>query len=319
MSNQLLNRAKYHSTSDGWYTTYEAVEKELTHYNFENQHILCNADDPIESAFTCYFITNFHQLKLKQLTCISYAHSNLRGLYQLNHPQWEQLSQLNTGYVIQMTANNRSFHQLQGDGSFDSTEVVPYWEQADIICTNPPFSKFRKFFDLILYYNKSYLLICNLNAITYINVFPQIINESAHLGYNCGMKFRVSPDDSSASHKWKDKIGQCWKSLGTAVWLTNLPVIKRPKLILTCNYSPELYPKYDDQDVIHVDKLANIPKDYPGIMGVPITYLRYHDPQQFKIVGLADHGSRFNDLFVPSINGKKIFKKLLIQRCTGVI
>lgn len=313
MGNQLLNRAKYVSTSDRWYTPYEVVEKELNNYSFRDQRVLCNADDPIESAFTCYFITNFHRLKLKQLTCISYFPSSLRGLYQLNSPNWEQLSRFNAGYVIQMTAHNSKIQLLQGNGGFDSSETEPFWENSDIICTNPPFSKFRKFFDLILQYNKSYLVVSNLNAVTYTNVFPQIKSGAAHLGWSYGAKFRVAPSDESASQKWEDTTGQCWKKLGTAVWLTNLPTTHQPNLTLTCSYSPELHPKYDGQNVIHVDKLAIIPKDYDGVMGVPITYLRYHNPQRFEIIGKADHGNTDIDLFVPRINGTKTFKRILIR------
>lgn len=312
MSNKILNRARYQSTSDNWYTSYETLEKELPQYNFEGKRVLCNADDPIESAFTCYFIHNFHQLKLKQLTCIGYAQSPLRGLYKTGS---KQLTDPNVGYVIHMTESYSTILPLTGDGGFNSPEVLPYWENADIVCTNPPFSKFREFFGYVLKYGLSYLLISNLNAISYTIVFPQIKAGLAHLGRTYGMKFRVPLDDFSASIKQKDSEGQCWKKLGTAVWLTNLTSsTPRQNLELNQCYSPKLYPRYDGQDVIHIDRISNIPKDYYGVMGVPITYLVYHNPQQFEILGQANNGSNSNDLFVPRINGKKIFKRLLIRR-----
>lgn len=294
MSNATLTRAKRQS-SDNWYTTYESVESELSHYvpQFRGKRVLCNADDPIESAFTCYFIHNFQRLQLKSLTCIAYAPSKLRSLYQIHHS-------LPESYVIHVDSGGKSTVPLKS-GEFDSDEVQPYWENADIVCTNPPFSKFRRFFDLIQHHQVHYLIISNLNAVTYTNVFPYIHSGSAKLGYNWGMKFRVPTDEQSGG----------W--LGTAVWLTDLQVTHRP-LILTRQYSPELYPKYDGRDVIHVDKVINIPKDYLGVMGVPITYLRYHNPAIYQIVGQANHGNRPEDLFVPRINGKRIFKKLLIQK-----
>lgn len=297
MSNVILNKAKRQS-SDNWYTTYESVKKELEHYNsqFRGKRVLCNADDPIESAFSCYFIHHFQQLQLKSLTCIAYAPSKLQSLYQIHHS-------LPESYVIHIEPTRKSIVPLKS-GEFDSDEVQPYWENADIVCTNPPFSKFRRFFDLIQQHQLHYLVISNLNAVTYANVFPYIQSGSAKLGYNYGMKFRVPVDESSRG----------W--LGTAVWLTDLPVTPRP-LMLIQNYSPDRYPQYDDTNVIHVNKIANIPKDYRGIMGVPITYLRYHDPSHYQIIGQANHGNTGGDLFIPRINGRHMFKRLLIQKCGG--
>ena len=296
MNNSVLNRAKRQS-SDNWYTTYESVESELLHYTsqFVGKRVLCNADDPIESAFTCYFINNFQQLQLKSLTCIAYGSSKLKSLYQLQHS-------LPNSYAICINATGKSIVLLKS-GEFDGDEVQPYWENADIVCTNPPFSKFRQFFDLVQRYQLHYLIISNLNAVTYTNVFPYVQSGVMKLGYNCGMKFRVPVDEFSKG----------W--MGTAVWLTDLQVTPRP-LVLSHSYSPELYSYYDNQSVIHVDKVANIPQDYLGVMGVPITYLRYHDSSQYQVVGLANHGNRENDLFVPRINGKQIFKRLLIQKCS---
>lgn len=296
MSNVILTRAKRQS-SDNWYTTYESIEKELVHYSsqFRDKRVLCNADDPIESAFTCYFIHNFQRLQLQSLTCIAYASSKLRSLYQIQHS-------LPSSYVIHVEPIRKFVIPLKS-GEFDSDEVQPYWEDADIVCTNPPFSKFRQFFDWIQYHQIHYLIISNLNAVTYTNVFPYIQSGSAKLGYNCGMKFRIPIDESSCG----------W--LGTAVWLTDLQVTPKP-LILTKQYSSKLYPHYDNQDVIHIDKISNIPKNYLGVMGVPITYLRYHNPSCYQIIGQANHGNMPGDLFVPRINGKQIFKRLLIQKCS---
>lgn len=293
--NTALNRAKRHS-HDSWYTTYESVEQELSHYvpQFVGKRVLCNADDPIESAFTCYFVSHFNELKLKSLTCIAYKSSQLQSIYQLQHS-------LPESYAIIVDSNGKSITPLKS-GEFDAEEVIPYWENADIVCTNPPFSKFRQFWKHLQQYQCHYLIISNLNAVSYADIFPHIQTGIAKLGYNVAMKFRVSRDG-----------GYDWQGLGTAIWLTDLQV-HPAKLILQQNYNPQIHPKYDNQNIINVDKVADIPKDYPGIMGVPITYLRYHDPSQYRIIGQASHGTNPYDIFSPRIKGRKMFKRLLIQK-----
>lgn len=182
----------------------------------------------------------------------------------------------------------------------------------------PTISLFASLFSLLIKYEKQYLLIGNQNAITYKEIFPYIKENKAWVGYRFGdMSFRV-PDDTEprSTRFWVDECGQKWRSLGNAMWLTNLDMPKRhQELILTAHYDPEKYTKYDDFDGINVQKVADIPMDYFGIMGVPITYLKYHNGEQFEIVGEANHGSDNEfDLFKPKVNGKELFKRILIKR-----
>lgn len=191
-------------------------------------------------------------------------------------------------------------------------------KECDICCTNPPFSLFSELFALLTKYEKKYLLIGNQNAITYKEIFPYIKENKAWVGYRFGdMKFRVPADTKPRKTRfWVDETGQKWRSLGNAMWLTNLDMRKRhEELRLTKCYRPEDYPKYDNYDAINVKKVVDIPMDYNGIMGVPITYLKYHNELQFEIIGEANHGSDNEfDLFKPKINGKELFKRILIKR-----
>lgn len=211
-----------------------------------------------------------------------------------------------------------TIEKLKGSGDFSSDECIEYLKECDICCTNPPFSLFASLFSLLIKYEKQYLLIGNQNAITYKEIFPYIKENKAWVGYRFGdMSFRV-PDDTEprSTRFWVDECGQKWRSLGNAMWLTNLDMPKRhQELILTAHYDPEKYTKYDDFDGINVQKVADIPMDYFGIMGVPITYLKYHNGEQFEIVGEANHGSDNEfDLFKPKVNGKELFKRILIKR-----
>ena len=208
--------------------------------------------------------------------------------------------------------------KLKGDGDFRSDECVRYLKEADIIVTNPPFSKFIDLFSLLIKHEKQYLLIGNQNAITYKEIFPFIKNGQAWIGYRFGdMSFKVPNDTQPRKYRfWVDESGQKWRSLGNAMWLTNLDTErKHQQLILTCKYDPEKYPKYDDFDAINVSRVLEIPSDYTGIMGVPLTYLKYHNDSQFEIIGEANHGSDNEfDLFKPRIKGKEIFKRILIRK-----
>lgn len=193
-----------------------------------------------------------------------------------------------------------------------------YFFSLCLTSANPPFSLFANLFSLLTKYEKQYLLIGNQNAITYKEIFPYIKENKAWVGYRFGdMAFRVPADTEPRSTRfWIDANGQKWRSLGNAMWLTNLDTDRRhEELVLTQHYSPDRYPTYDNYNAINVRKVAEIPMDYDGIMGVPITYLKYHNQAQFEIVGEANHGSDNEfDLFKPIVNGKQLFKKILIRR-----
>lgn len=336
--NSILNRAKYSENTDEWYTDYKTVEEELSHYEvqFYDKVILCNCDDPYESAFSKYFLRNFNVLKLKKLICTSYKGSRIVELLKVKDDSSCDIDR-NNAYV--MIVDERFSNcsgiiddadietllktkgivcKLKGDGDFRSPECLAYLDEADVVVTNPPFSKFIELFSLLVKKNKKYLLIGNQNAITYKEVFPYIKNGKAWIGYHFGdMAFKVPNDTPPRKTRyWVDDSGQKWRSLGNAMWLTNLDTErKHQKLKLSSVYDPEKYPKYDNYDAINVSRVLDIPKDYDGIMGVPLTYLKYHNENQFEIVGEANHGSDNEfDLFKPRINGRDIFKRILIRR-----
>ena len=328
MGNSVLNKAKYSSNNtDEWYTDYSTIEKELVHYEpqFHGKKVLCNCDDPHESAFAKYFLKNFNNLQLKKLVCISYAKSAMHSseddkglILSIDYMPSSKNKVLDDTEVLKIITEQNCIKKLIGDGDFRSNECVEYLIKADIVVTNPPFSKFIELFSLLTKYNKQYLLISNQNAITYKEIFPYIKNNKARVGHHFGdMSFKVPADtEPRRTRFWIDSSGQKWRSLGNAMWLTNLDVTKdRNKLNLEHSYSKERHPKYDNYDAIHISRVSEIPFDYYGIMGVPLTYLKYHNDNEFEIVGEANHGSDNEyDLFKPQINGKEIFKRILIKR-----
>lgn len=344
--NSVLNSAKYSSSNtDEWYTTYETIAEELKHYTnqFAGKVVLCNCDDPYVSNFCYYFLKNFNVLRLKKLICTSYANSEIQ--YKKNEYQvtlnmlfpFENVGILEQGNILMVSnmpgkngeeisddiiksvlLKKGTIRKLKGSGDFRSSECIEYLKLCDICCTNPPFSLFSELFSLLIKYNKKYLLIGNQNAITYKEIFPHIKENKAWVGYRFGdMSFRV-PDDTAPRNTrfWIDETGQKWRSIGNAMWLTNIDIPRRyQELKLTKRYVPEVYPKYDNFDAINVKKVADIPYDYDGIMGVPITYLKYHNGSQFEIIGEANHGSDNEfDLFKPKIEGKELFKRILIRK-----
>lgn len=344
--NTILNSAKYSSdNTDEWYTTYETIAEEVSHYQeqFIGKVVLCNCDDPYESNFCYYFLRHFNQLKIKKLICTSYSGSkidqinnNIHLSLKLSDDSGEPVVH-NQGYVFivskmpgkeneeisdniikKVLKRKGVVKKLVGSGDFRTEECINYLKECDICCTNPPFSLFSALFSLLVKYDKKYLLIGNQNAITYKEIFPYIKENKAWVGYRFGdMAFRVPADTRPRKTRfWIDETGQKWRSLGNTMWLTNLDTKRRhEELTLTKHYVPAEYPKYDNYDAINVRKVIEIPMDYDGIMGVPITYLKYHNESQFEIVGEANHGSDNEfDLFKPVVNGKELFKRILIKR-----
>ena len=344
--NSILNSAKYSSANtDEWYTTYETIAEELAHYEdeFRGKSVLCNCDDPFESNFCYYFLRNFNKLQLKKLVCTSYSESKIDQIQEdgqlsldLYYENGEPVK-IGQGYVLSVSkvpgkkgkeigdetikevlSRKNTVKRLKGNGDFRSEECIEYLKNCDICCTNPPFSLFAALFSLLVKYQKSFLLIGNQNAITYKEIFPYIKENKAWVGYRFGdMAFRVPADTKPRNTRfWIDESGQKWRSLGNAMWLTNLDIPRRhQKLHLTQHFDPAKYPQYDNYNAINVRKVADIPVDYDGIMGVPITYLKYHNGSQFEIIGEANHGSDNEfDLFKPKINGKELFKRILIRR-----
>lgn len=344
--NSILNSAKYSSdNTDEWYTTYETVAEEVAHYEsqFKGKVVLCNCDDPFESNFCFFFLKNFNRLKLKKLICTSFSGSkidqikeNVQLTIDMIYDTGEPVL-VGQGYVLTITSmpgddgketsdedirkvlnKKGTVRKLKGNGDFRTEECVEYLKQCDICCTNPPFSLFTDLFSLIMKYEKQFLIIGNQNAITYKEVFPYIKEDKVWVGYRFGdMAFRV-PDDTEprSTRYWVDADGKKWRSLGNAMWLTNIDSPRRyEKLELKQHFDSDSYPKYDNYNAINVKRVMDIPMDYDGVMGVPITYLKYHNRTQFEIVGEANHGSDNEfDLFKPKINGKELFKRILIRR-----
>lgn len=344
--NSILNSARYSSgNTDEWYTTYETIAEEMEHYKeqFRGKVVLCNCDNPFESNFCRYFLKKFNVLQLKKLICTSYSGGSeipIRGNEQITLDMYfgtKKSPDFGRGYVLvvsqvpgrqseeledfmvdRILSKKGRVKLLQGNGDFRTDECIEYLKQCDICCTNPPFSLFAELFSLLTKYNKKYLLIGNQNAITYKEIFPLIKANRVWVGYRFGnMVFRVPEDtEPRATRFWIDESGQKWRSLGNAMWLTNINIERRfHDLILTKKYDPELHPRYDNFDGINVRKVSDIPYDFDGVMGVPITYIKYHNASRFEIIGEANHGSDNEyDLFKPRINGKELFKKILIRR-----
>lgn len=306
MNNQTLNKAKTDS-NDEWYTPYPIIEQEVSHYasQFSGKSVLCNCNDSLDSRFLHYFVRNFNQLNLKELVCIQYFDPQAICIAAVH-----DVSETENTHVVDVTGYIKPLNS----GDFSSDEGVEYLKKCDIVCTNPPFSKFKTLFDLLMEHNKKFLLISNHNATTYSRVFPYVKHNEVLVGYNTNsMDFRV-PNDSIL-FDWMDTTRQKWRHMGNTIWLTNLAIDERPFLKLTCTYSPEKYPTYDTYNAIHVSKTKEIPYDYDGLMAVPITFLNVYNPKQFEIVGEANHGNDNKyDLFDPIINGKNVFKRVVIRR-----
>lgn len=338
MSNKNINLQKAKICKDDeFYTRYEDIENELSHYkkSFKNKTVLCNCDDPFESNFCKYFLKNFNVLKLKRLICTSFGSSKIistelqlydqnnkkiakKNGYVLDVEKFSDAEEISDQILSDFLKKNNRVKKLNGKGDFRSEECIEYLKESDIVVTNPPFSLFKEFVALIMKYEKKFLIIGNQNALTYKEIFPLIKNDKIWTGYQFGeMKFRVpSSSKPRTTRYWIDENGQKWRSLGNAMWLTNIDNERRHKKIkLTKHYNEKDYPKYDNYDAINVKTINDIPCDYYGIMGVPITIINKYNSDQFEIVGEANHGSDNEyDLFKPIINGKEIYKRILIRR-----
>lgn len=313
---------------DEFYTTYETIEHELVHYtrHFREKTVLCNCDDPYKSNFCKYFLNNFNKLKLKRLICTSYSNDFYkknklkRGLIlDINEFSTDKENLSDEDISIFLNRPN-IVKKLTGNGDFRSSECTEYLKQSDIIVTNPPFSLFRELISEIIKYEKKFLIIGNQNALTYKEIFPLIQKNLIWTGYQFGeMKFRVpNSSEPRKTRYWVDSDGQKWRSLGNAMWLTNLDNERRhQKMNLTKHYSPQTYPNYDVFNAINVKRITDIPCDYKGIMGVPITIINKYNSEQFEIIGEANHGSDNEfDLFKPTVKGKLIYKRILIRNKT---
>ena len=309
-TNKLLQKAKK-SKSDEFYTQLCDIESELQHYTncFVNKVVYCNCDDPQISNFFRYFKDNFQKLGLRKLiaSCFGDAeivHGNEHAIRNAYYCEYE-------GNDIPMNVVN-----FEGNGDFRSTECIELLKQADVVVTNPPFSLFREFVTQIVHYNKQFLLIGNVNAITYKEIFDLIQNDKAWLGVNLGRGISgfIVPEHYQlyGTEVKINEEGQRIIATNGCLWLTNLELNQRHEdITLKMEYTgnEDKYPKYDNCDGINVNRTQDIPKDYAGLMGVPITFLHKYNPDQFEIVKFRK-GDDNKDL---KINGKSPYFRILIR------
>lgn len=310
MANETLGGARRRK-DDEFYTPLPMIEAELEHYDpalFRGKAVLCNCDDPGEnnndegiSEFFRYFDMHFCDFGLRQLVGVRFCGSSLFPGISGDAAAYSRM------IVADKNGGKHSTKRrmLKGGGGFETAECVELLRAADIVVTNPPFSRFREFVKLLTDENKQFLIIGNLNAVSYKQIFPLIKDGKIWLGVsNCKQGFR-RPDGGESK-------------LGFARWFTNLPHEWRQneELILTAKYNAGDYPHYDNWDAIEVAQVKDIPSDYDGDMGVPITFLEKHNPHQFEIVGLCwlllqDRGDKNGMLMV---GGTKKYRRVIIRR-----
>ncbi|MBO7598254.1 MAG: adenine-specific methyltransferase EcoRI family protein [Bacteroidales bacterium] len=308
------NKAK----KDEFYTQLVDIENELRHYkqHFAGKVVLCNCDDPRVSNFFHYFSYNFEKLGLKKLitTCYKSQNSDLFSKNDSERAIWLEYTGDKNGNHIP-DPEEIGINYLKGDGDFRSKECIELLKQADIVVTNPPFSLFREYVAQLVEYDKKFLIIGNVNAITYKEIFPLIKDNKLWFGasiHSGDREFGVPNDyPLNAAGYRQDENGNKFIRVKGVRWFTNLDYQTRHEdLILYKNYSPEEYPKFDNYDAINIDKTSEIPCDYEGVMGVPITFLDKYNPSQFEIVKFRK-GNDDKDL---SMNGKCPYFRILIRR-----
>lgn len=318
MAKKILNKSLTRASKakeDEFYTQLTDIEKELKHYkhHFKDKIVYCNCDDPGVSNFFIYLSHNFEKLGLKKLITTCYKNQDMDLFSQNDSEQaiyLEYDGDKNGNRTPDRTEIGKKF--LTGDGDFRSQESIKLLKQADIVVTNPPFSLFREYVAQLIEYDKKFLIIGSQNNITYKDIFSLIKENKIWLGYNSGnMEFKV-PDyyEERESRFWIDESGQKWRSLGNICWFTNLDITKRHEdLILFKKYNPIDYPKYDNYDAINVNRVADIPIDYKGIMGVPITFMDKYNPDQFELMGITSGRDEFEAVPIKRyINPKQVNK-----------
>lgn len=341
-SNINLHKASQ-AKKDEFYTQLIDIEKELKHYKeqFRGKVVYCNCDDPFESNFFKYFASNFNELGLKKLITTSYVKSPIVGgqlpLFEVEGlkpdgkqpfkieikevPDFDKNGAINLEDVkFLLKHNKKNSTPLKGNGDFRSDECVELLKEADIVVTNPPFSLFREYVAQLMNYYIKFLILGDQNAITYKEIFKLIKENKLWLGYdNGGTKWFQVPADYDIATESRKKIvnGVKFFSMGRILWFTNLDTTKRhQELTLYKKYTPKEYPKYDNYDAINVNKYVDIPSNYGGVMGVPVTFVDKYNPAQFQIVGhVGSVGADGVYSFANAIylNGKKLFKRILIR------
>ena len=308
MDTHTLSKAR-RKKNDEFYTQLHYIEEELQFYreHFCGKVVYLNCDDYRHSQFVKYFTDNFHSLGLRKLIATSYGHSELAQQHLTD------LSRFGETYKFTKTNKNTKITHMIDDGDFRSAECIEILKSADIVVTNPPFSLFREFLARMFEYDKKFVLIGGVSALSYIDVFALLQQGKMWLGHtqlNRNMLFDVPESrivellQEPEGSKYKVVDGVV-KGRAAALWVTNL-YNKREyaEVPMTNEYSPDEYPVYDNYAAINVNKMSAIPKDYDGLMGVPVTYFVKHNPDQFEIVDM---------LRAPTIDGRKLFRRIIIR------
>ena len=359
MANNNVNLgAAKEAKNDEFYTQLSDIENELKHYrkHFKDKIVLCNCDDPYESNFFKYFVLNFNRLKLKKVIATCYATSPVMGK-QLSLFDFVEGVEVGTPYKAVITSvydatgdgainmdditelfriGENEISELAGDGDFRTDEVIELLKEADIVVTNPPFSLFREYVAQLIEYDKKFLIIGNQNAITYKEIFPLLKENKVWWGCgDCIRWFIVNKTDTGYKAKLNDK-GELITEGARSRWFTNLDHKKRhDELICVRKYkgNDENYPKYDNYDAIEVSKVVDLPLDYKGVMGVPITFMDKYCPEQFEIVGSFNANNESDPTFCyipstmtpivskgkesmwngPVVNRKALYKRICIR------
>lgn len=341
--------------NDEFYTRLTDIEKELRHYrkHFKGKIVFCNCDDPFESNFFKYFVLNFNRLGLKKLIATCYvdspiAHQQL-SLFDIMGGSEESKDKPYKAVVTKVydatgdggidmldvkelfLSGENELTELKGDGDFRSDECIELLKESDIVVTNPPFSLFREYVSILLEHNKDFLIIGNMNAITYKEFFPYIKDNKVWVGsksFSGGMDM-IFPKEQFDPNKVKkyqiDEDGNYIINIMGCIWFTNLDLRKRhEEMILVHKYDADKYPTYDNYNAIEVSKVKNIPYDYDGVMGVPITFLDKYNPDQFEIIGsdFQVKDGLIDEIIKPGwdgkldrgyVNGVRKYSRLLIR------
>lgn len=346
--------------NDEFYTQLSDIEKELKHYrsHFSDKIVLCNCDDPFESNFFKYFVLNFNRLGLKKLIATCYYSSPIVG--QQLYCYFDKSGQMRLSYGDEISNNTNpkrpykaivtSVHDTTGDGSVDMVDVAKLFmsgenkltelegngdfrsdeclkllDEADIVVTNPPFSLFREYIATLMQHNKKFVVIGNQNAITYKEIFSFIMKNQLWLGSTSPKEFVVPAEIANRNNTYVREDGATIAKFGNVCWFTNLDLKKRhEEMILINYYNTDKYYHFDNYDAINVDKISDIPQDYSGIMGVPITFLDKYNPSQFEIVGYTakDMGVdclKFYKDLEQSMDGKPFVRNMKSARFSPMI
>ncbi len=323
MGDNLALTAAKRAKKDEFYTQRVDIENELRHYkaHFKDKVVLCNCDDPRQSEFFKYFVENFEKLGLKRLVATCYKSQDVDLFSQGDCERAIcQVYEGDKNGNMTMDDDEIGVRELKGDGDFRSAECIEILKEADIVVTNPPFSLFREYVAQLIRYDKKFLIIGNVNAITYKEIFPLFRSNEMWLGasiHSGDRKFGVPEGyPLNAAGCGIDENGQRYIRVKGVRWFTNLDYPQRhEKLPLYKKYSPEEFPMYDNYEAINVNKTADIPYDYDGVMGVPITFMDKYNPEQFEIVGLdryVEDNPKYGHRF--TLNGRETYARILIRR-----